>query len=39
MRPALLSLMLGQYLVKLCLAALDTPFFYLLTARPRPPRG
>lgn len=32
-RSALLSLMLGQYLVKLCLAALDTPVFYLLTAR------
>ena len=34
MRPALFSLMLGQYLVKLVLAALDTPFFYLLTRRP-----
>ena len=32
-RPALFSLMLGQYLVKLCLAALDTPFFYLFTRR------
>lgn len=31
MRPALLSLALGQYLVKLALAALDTPVFYLLT--------
>ena len=34
-RPALLSLMLGQYLVKLALAALDTPVFYLLTRTPR----
>ena len=33
MRPALLSLMLGQYLVKLALAALDTIPFYLLTRR------
>ena len=33
MRPALFSLMLGQYIVKLVLAALDTPFFYLLTRR------
>ena len=32
-RPALLSLMLGQYLVKLALAALDTIPFYLLTRR------
>lgn len=31
MRPALLSLMLGQYLVKLALAALDTIPFYCLT--------
>ncbi|MBQ9726290.1 MAG: queuosine precursor transporter [Kiritimatiellae bacterium] len=30
-RPALFSLMLGQYLVKLALAALDTLPFYLLT--------
>ena len=30
-RPALLSLMLGQYLVKFVLAALDTIPFYLLT--------
>ncbi len=35
-RPALLSLMLGQYLVKLVLAALDTPVFCLLTRRPVP---
>ena len=33
MRPVLLSLMLGQYLVKILLAALDTPFFYLFTRR------
>ena len=33
MRPALFSLMLGQYLVKLVLAALDTPVFYLLTRK------
>ena len=31
MQPALLSLMLGQYLVKLVLAALDTLPFYWLT--------
>ena len=31
MRPALFSLMLGQYLVKIVLAALDTIPFYLLT--------
>ena len=36
MRPALLSLMLGQYLVKLALAALDTIPFYLLTRRSSP---
>ena len=27
------AMMVGQYLVKLCLAALDTPVFYLLTRR------
>lgn len=32
-RAALLSLMLGQYLVKIVLAALDTPLFYLFTRR------
>ena len=37
MRPALFSLMLGQYLVKVALAALDTPLFYLLTRRPAAP--
>ena len=35
MRPALFSLMLGQYLVKVVLAALDTPVFYLLTREGR----
>ena len=35
-RPALFSLALGQYLVKLVLAALDTPVFYLLTRTTRP---
>ena len=38
-RPALLSLMLGQYLVKIALAALDTPVFYLLTRTPRAEAG
>jgi uncharacterized integral membrane protein (TIGR00697 family) len=32
-RRALFSLALGQYLVKVVLAALDTPFFYLFTRR------
>ena len=36
MRPALFSLMLGQYLVKIVLAALDTIPFYLLTRRSFP---
>lgn len=31
MIASLLGMMLGQYLCKLILAALDTPFFYLLT--------
>ena len=35
-RPALFSLMLGQYLVKIVLAALDTIPFYLLTRPPAP---
>ena len=35
-RPALFSLALGQYLVKLALAALDTLPFYLLTRTARP---
>lgn len=33
MRPVLFSMMVGQYMLKLALAALDTPFFYLLTRR------
>ena len=32
-RSALAALMLGQYAVKVALAALDTPFFYLFTRR------
>lgn len=31
MRPALWSMMIGQYILKFILAALDTPIFYLLT--------
>lgn len=31
MRPVLASMMIGQYIFKMLLAALDTPFFYLLT--------
>ena len=31
MRPVLLSMMVGQYLFKMILAACDTPIFYLLT--------
>ncbi|MBR2834638.1 MAG: queuosine precursor transporter [Coriobacteriales bacterium] len=31
MLPTLGAMMLGQYIVKLLLAALDTPFFYLMT--------
>lgn len=31
MLPTLFSMMIGQYVFKLMLAALDTPFFYLLT--------
>lgn len=33
MRPVLASMMVGQYIFKLLLAALDTPFFYLLTRK------
>ena len=29
----LLSIILGQYLLKLCLAIIDTPFFYYFTRR------
>ena len=32
-RPGLFALMFGQYVVKLVLAALDTPLFYLFTRR------
>lgn len=28
---ALIGMLIGQYLVKLIIAALDTPFFYFLT--------
>jgi len=31
MRPVLLSMMVGQYVFKMILAACDTPIFYLLT--------
>lgn len=31
----LLSIMVGQYLLKLCLAILDTPFFYFFTRKER----
>lgn len=31
MRPALWAMMVGQYFLKFCLAALDTPIFYFLT--------
>lgn len=31
MLPALGAMMVGQYLLKFCLAAIDTPIFYLLT--------
>lgn len=33
MRPALGAMMVGQYLLKFILAALDTPVFYLLTRK------
>ncbi|MBQ2580807.1 MAG: queuosine precursor transporter [Clostridia bacterium] len=33
MRPALFSMMIGQYLLKFALAAMDTPIFYLLTRK------
>jgi len=35
MRPTLLGMMVGQYLIKFVIAALDTPFFYLLTRKDR----
>ena len=31
MRPALFAMMIGQYLLKFLIAAIDTPLFYLLT--------
>lgn len=31
----IMSIFIGQYLLKLCLAILDTPFFYLLTRKPK----
>lgn len=31
MRMALLGMFLGQYLIKFVIAALDTPFFYVMT--------
>jgi len=36
MRPTLFVMMIGQYLVKFLLAAIDTPFFYLLTRKHKP---
>ena len=33
MRPALGAMMIGQYLLKFVLAAIDTPIFYLLTRK------
>lgn len=33
MIPQLGAMMIGQYLLKLCLAVIDTPFFYLLTRK------
>lgn len=33
MLPALLGMMIGQYFLKFLLAAIDTPFFYLLTRK------
>lgn len=33
MLPALAAMMVGQYILKVCLAAIDTPFFYLMTRR------
>lgn len=35
MRPVLLSMMVGQYIFKMLLAACDTPIFYLLTKNSR----
>lgn len=33
MLPQLGAMMVGQYLLKFCLAAIDTPFFYILTRK------
>jgi uncharacterized integral membrane protein (TIGR00697 family) len=33
MHTSLISMMIGQYVLKFILAALDTPFFYLLTGK------
>lgn len=33
MHSTLIGIMIGQYLLKLCLALLDTPFFYFFTRR------
>lgn len=35
MHAQLGAMMVGQYLLKFCLAALDTPVFYLLTRKPK----
>lgn len=34
-RADLFGIMIGQYLLKACLALLDTPFFYFFTRKPR----
>lgn len=34
-RADLVGIMIGQYLLKACLALLDTPFFYFFTRKPR----
>ena len=39
MRPALWSMMIGQYFLKFILAALDTPIFYLLTRHRKAEEG
>ncbi|MGI6215981.1 MAG: queuosine precursor transporter [Coriobacteriales bacterium] len=36
MVPQLFAMMVGQYVVKLIIAALDTPFFYLMTRHAEP---
>lgn len=37
MWPSLAAMMIGQYGLKFILAAIDTPFFYLLTRAPKSP--